>query len=1148
MLLLLCRGSAQFPPPNPCAFIYESLDFDGDLRPDLEWMEAQGCGFEFKTLTLAPGTSFWRSVDTNRIPWGAPVGSPEGHDFQSLSEYAPVNFGTGANVFAITVQDPGGGQRHGWIQRPTLYDSLSRAEFARGTNEPMGLGLPGSPRWLPRLSSGQEELAEPNVNQGDGVLLSLQRRDSGFNLGVVALAAATNGTLYGIGHSSLDSKWIAHLFSVNPDGSHFQTLAHLSTNTGAQPDYGLTMTTKGYLFVHPSSGVLRRYDTTTGALKRFSTYPALRAPLRELSDGNLYSTTSFALVVLNPIGESIRVLSLGNHGLWSLESGVVEGPDGWIYLMAKSGGEGNAGGILRCRKDGTSCTVWFPFAALAGSPQDHLPSTKFLEAAVKSPLCLARDGNFYGTVSDGVDNLVYRVTPDARPSIVHFNHLTGRPALVFTNGLGGRTWEGSSLHVLWGGFTEGDDGHLYGVALPAFHWFQPSMPPAVVRIQVPDGALETLSQDSFLQSGPWVRGAEGVLYAGTRQGIASFLPGKNGVRPVCRTDSVQWNPSPLGTPLRDGQGGYHAVVPFGGAFQEGFVASVNGDGTQGRILHSFSGGRGDVLRPSGFLVAGDGDWIYGTSHQGDSYEFAPQLWRMHRETGEIEILATLPGREDGRPTLTYGLMRGRNGFFYGTTPYGGAADLGTLYRYDPVQNQITVLHEFGVSPGDQWQPWPELLEGTDGWIYGLGTGENVGPGSADGWFRIAADGSEYRILERLDRPLGSELKITGGLTEASDHRFYWVRGISSMPISTARVTGQILRGTLLEAGSGHLDVVFESAVGKEPFLWPVGRLIELPSGQFVGLGCSQWTAVYSLDPATGDVRRVHRWGMRGTGRSLASTGRFAGAVLESDGSLVVPARDAIVRLNISSTPVPEAIPDASVPASYGSSAGNVDSTLFFRSSFYLSGARDLPAGVQFSGPSDFNSFGYLSGSYMESGRITSEVYTTDGTWPGTVITNRVVFDVRPAPLKLKGPKATWITGEPTALPAGIVEGLIWQDMQRVVIGWKPESGPADHAGTYRLVPDIQDPEGRLRNYDVTVVEGSLVVVDRETRVVRDGGATYLEFPPLPDHRFVVSEATSLLGPWNPIHNTQGSATRVNRFRLVPPADGRERFYRIEVTY
>jgi hypothetical protein len=442
------------------------------------------------------------------------------------------------------------------------------------------------------------------------------------------------------------------------------------------------------------------------------------------------------------------------------------------------------------------------------------------------------------------------------------------------------------------------------------------------------------------------------------------------------------------------------------------------------------------------------------------------------------------------------------------------------------------------------------LEGSDGWIYGLGTGENVSPAAADGWFRIAADGSGYRVLATLERPSRHALQITGGLTEASDHRFYFVRALPPSGTTDAPILGQVMRLTLptLEGDSGRQEILFENAPGVGPNLSPVGRLIELPNGELVGLGRSQETAVYSVSPASGAVRRIHRWGMRGTGRWLGISDRFAGAVLESDGSLVVPVRDAIVRINISATPVPEAKPDVNVSAKYGFFVGNLDSTVFFTSSFYLTGARDLPAGVQFNEPSDFKTFGYLSGSFLESGRIASEVYTTDGTWPTQVITNRVVFDIRPASLKLKGPKATWITGDPTPLPAGVVDGLITQDLARVVIGWKPDPGPADHAGTYRLIPDIQDPEGRLRNYDVTVVEGSLVVVDRETHVVKEGGATYLEFPPLPGRRFEVSEAMSLQGPWNPIHSTPGSATAVNRLRLIPPDDGGARYYRIETTY
>ena len=38
------------------------------------------------------------------------------------------------------------------------------------------------------------------------------------------------------------------------------------------------------------------------------------------------------------------------------------------------------------------------------------------------------------------------------------------------------------------------------------------------------------------------------------------------------------------------------------------------------------------------------------------------------------------------------------------------------------------------------------------WIYGLGTGENQGSGSADGWFRIAPDGSGYQVPGLSTRP------------------------------------------------------------------------------------------------------------------------------------------------------------------------------------------------------------------------------------------------------------------------------------------------------------------------------------------------------------------------------------------------------------
>ena len=1185
VVLLAWRGVAQFPPSlDPCQVSYERFDLDGDFALDLDWslmvctwsVEPPSPEFPPTTsreerFTPMGGTRTWKSTDTKRIPLGTLVGGGVEGAFQVAAGFEPVRAENGDNWYAVTVQDVGGGQRHGWIQWPSPVSGSARAEFARSTNQPIALGLPDSPRWLPRLDAGPMEFPPSPPDLNGGALLTLQGGEGGFSFGVVALAAATNGTLFGIGldrrdlpPAGLGFQWSAYLFSVNADGSQFQRLKRLTTNETDQPEFSLTMTKQGRLFAAKANGPLLRFDPATQGLARVQGFPGLRSPIHELSDGRLYSSTDTQLVAMDSNGGAARGMSLGNSGLRQFRAGLVEDIGGWIYLVAQTGGDGNAGGILRCRKDGTEASVFLPFSALAGSPSDHLPTRETLATLAKSPLCPGSDGGLFGTMRGRYDNMVYRVTPEGVPSVVLYNQWRFGPSTVFTNRLGGFSWEGPYVRGMVGGFTEGADGGLYGIAQPLSEGDYPILMPAVMRIQVPDATLETLSQDSGLlnweplsgagfsqRAFSWVRGAEGILYAGTHQGIVSILPGRNGVQPVYRTDATGNFFNSIGPLLQDGQGGYLSVNPHGGAYREGLVASVKGDGTQGRILHSFSGGADDVLRPSGFLALGDGIWIYGTSHRGDSYDFAPQLWRMRRDTGEIEVLASLPGREDGRPVLPYGLLRGRNGLFYGTTPYGGAADLGTLYRYDPRENRVTVLHEFGTSAADRWQPWPELLEGTDGWIYGLGTGENRGPGSADGWFRIAADGSKYQILGTLDRTVGSELQITGGLTETSDHRFYWVRGLASLSPTTEPVVGQVLRGTLPKGGeaSGEVEVVFENAAGEEPFVWPVGRLIELPRGDLVGLGRSPETAVYSLNPVTGVARGVHRWGMRGTHRWFTIADRFAGAVLEPDGSLVVPAFGAMVRIDPSVTAFPQPIPDVRVSGRYGDVMASTDSTSFFTNSLLLTGARHLPTGIRFVEPEDSVPFGGIQGQFMEFGTVDSEVYASDGAWPAQAVTNRVIFEIQRRPLQLTGPSTAWATGEIQSLPEGKVDGLVLSDSGQVVVQWKPEGGAeVTRPGTYRLVPDIQDPKERLRNYDVTVVPGGLVVVDRETRVVRDGGATYLEFPPLPNHRFVVSEATSLLGPWNPIHNTQGSATGANRWMLVPSADGGARYYRIEATY
>jgi uncharacterized repeat protein (TIGR03803 family) len=93
-----------------------------------------------------------------------------------------------------------------------------------------------------------------------------------------------------------------------------------------------------------------------------------------------------------------------------------------------------------------------------------------------------------------------------------------------------------------------------------------------------------------------------------------------------------------------------------------------------------------------------------------------------------------PGGIDGSYPDS-GLTAGPDGDFYGTTTYGGARNLGTVYRITPA-GAHTVLYSFTGGPGDGQYPASGLELGTDGAFYATTTaGGAFGVGT---FFRIPA--------------------------------------------------------------------------------------------------------------------------------------------------------------------------------------------------------------------------------------------------------------------------------------------------------------------------------------------------------------------------------------------------------------------------
>ena len=93
------------------------------------------------------------------------------------------------------------------------------------------------------------------------------------------------------------------------------------------------------------------------------------------------------------------------------------------------------------------------------------------------------------------------------------------------------------------------------------------------------------------------------------------------------------------------------------------------------------------------------------------------------------------------------LIEGSDGIFYGTTYNGGSSSYGTLFKLDATGSNYAVLHHFGGTTQDGKNPQAELLEGSDGALYGTTSSHNGKTTSIV--FQITKAGTNYNILHYL---------------------------------------------------------------------------------------------------------------------------------------------------------------------------------------------------------------------------------------------------------------------------------------------------------------------------------------------------------------------------------------------------------------
>jgi uncharacterized repeat protein (TIGR03803 family) len=241
----------------------------------------------------------------------------------------------------------------------------------------------------------------------------------------------------------------------------------------------------------------------------------------------------------------------------------------------------------------------------------------------------------------------------------------------------------------------------------------------------------------------------------------------------------------------------------GGTFSNGTVFKIDTAGGSFATVRHFDGDA-DGEEPRGRLVQASDTMLYGVTHSGGAHN-GGTLYRVALNGTAFAVLHAFGTSTEGtRPAA--GLILASDGRLFGTTEFAAAQDgNGTVFRANLDGSALTTIHTFAGAPDDGETPSAELLEGSDGVLYG--TTEFGGASNGGIVFAIGRDGNGFGVLKSLGGADGSRPR--GPLVE--DQALLW---------GTAYADGANNGGTLfhLTRAATLFDVVrsFASPTGDHP--------------------------------------------------------------------------------------------------------------------------------------------------------------------------------------------------------------------------------------------------------------------------------------------------------------------------------------------
>jgi uncharacterized repeat protein (TIGR03803 family) len=586
------------------------------------------------------------------------------------------------------------------------------------------------------------------------------------------LIQGTDGALYGTTQQG-GSIGGGTVFKVNPDGTGFSVLKNLDLSTTGYYPYGsLVQGADGALYGtalyggSDGGGTVFKLNTDgTGfaVLKNLDYAVSGYYPYGNLiqgTDGALYGTALYGgsfgsgtAFKLNTDGTGFSVLKNFDYSTTggNVYAGLKQGTDGKLYGAASEGGSSNYGTVFKLNTDGTGFSVL--------KNLDHFTTGGF----PLGELIQGADGALYGTASRGGSSnwgTVFKLGTDGTGFSVLQNFNFGGTGGYLASGL--KQGTDGALYGTAGGGGSGGDGTLYKLNTDGTGF----------------SVLKTFDNSDSPQGGELTQATDGKLYGTTPFG------GSSGYGSVFKlnTDgtgfSVFLNFSPTANSAESGGYPYSGVVmgidgalygttSEGGSNGGGTVFRMNTDGTGFTVVKNLNPAT-EGSAPYGNLIQGTDGALYGTTSQGGILGYGTVFRFATDETG-FSLVTSFDSVTTGRNPYA-GLKQGTDGALYGTTLAGGLGGYGTVFKVNTDGTGFTVLKNFDYFTTGGYLYWGELIQGTDGALYG--TASQGGSGGGGTVFKLNTNGTGFTVLKNFDDSATTGLNPYTGLMQGANGALY----------------------------------------------------------------------------------------------------------------------------------------------------------------------------------------------------------------------------------------------------------------------------------------------------------------------------------------------------------------------------------------